>query len=397
MLITGMWEKKNNDYNEQRHAVTGKGYRLALIALGFVVLVTTQIGQMLFIYVKKNQIPDSFFIIERSVFIWFFWVMAVPAVYKLTKRFPLCEPGLLRNMAIHFVFAVVISPIHVLYNMGTYELLHHGTDPIRNVTQTFYNGLEVLVVVDILLYAVIAGVTQLISNYDQSKKRELKNLELESQLTTARLNVLKTQLQPHFLFNTLHGISSLIHENPEASRKMLNYLKILFEKSFNSDVQQLVLLEEELDLIGTYLEIEKTRLGNRMNVIWSIAPQSRSAIVPSLMLQPLVENAVKHGISQKINSGTIRLKTGIRNEMLELSVEDDGPGFNFNSPQRAGHGLGLQTTHERLFRLYDAFKFDITKSDLGGAKIEIRIPLMIHGSPLPFREIDYESAANYNC
>lgn len=369
----------------------GRKFGIALVVVGLMVLILTNIGQMLFIYLRENRSPDMTYIVERPVLIWFFWVPAMLFVHRLAILFPLSNLRQFKNFGIHLSMAFIVAPVHVMYNMGTYEVIHHNTDPISNYIQVFYYGLEMLMAVDFMLYAVIVAITQLKMNYDKSKERELKNLELEAQLADARLNVIKMQLQPHFLFNTLHSIMCLIQDDPSAARKMLDYLKLLFYKSFSSEVRQLVSLDDELELIKTYLEIERTRFSDRMNVIWEISPESRSAQVPALMLQPLVENAIKYGISNRIQSGTICLKAEVCNPILILSVEDDGPGFDLADSQVGKQGLGLKMTRERLFRLYDAYEFKVQKSELGGAKIEIRIPYSVKESPVFIREKNYEN------
>jgi len=188
------------------------------------------------------------------------------------------------------------------------------------------------------------GVAHALYYAARAGERERVAAQLQAQLTDARLAALSSQLNPHFLFNALNSIAELVHRDPVAADGMVVGLSALLRNSLESASSQQVALEEELRLLGYYLEIERIRLGERMRVEWAVAPEARAALVPPLLLQPLVENAVRHGISRRLTPGTIRVLAMIEAGRLCLEVHDDGAGQSAGS----GFGLGLGATGKRL-------------------------------------------------
>jgi two-component sensor histidine kinase len=195
------------------------------------------------------------------------------------------------------------------------------------------------------------GVAHALYYAARAAERERQAAQLQSQLTDARLAALSSKLNPHFLFNALNSIAELVHRDAVAADGMIVGLSALLRSSLESAASQEVPLDEELRLLGHYLDIEKIRLGERLRVEWAVAPETRAALVPPLLLQPLVENAVRHGISLRLGAGTIRvmaLREGT--SRLCLEVHDDGAGAGASAGN--GFGIGLGTTRQRLQALY---------------------------------------------
>jgi two-component system LytT family sensor kinase len=208
--------------------------------------------------------------------------------------------------------------------------------------------------------------------YREGKDRHLKAVELESMLRKAQLQALRSQLNPHFLFNTLHSIAELVHENPPLAERMLLRLSELLRSVLHAPPTLELPLADELDFIKAYLEIEQMRLGDRLHVTWDIAPEAQSARVPSLILQPLVENAIQHGIAATREGGTLTIRARKNDHIVELQVSDDGPGLvtKANGPLP---GVGLANTRDRLARLYgEQQQFELV--DDHGVTVTLRLP-----------------------
>jgi len=189
-----------------------------------------------------------------------------------------------------------------------------------------------------------------VTNYLEAEERKLEAVELGAMLQKAQLEALRSQLNPHFLFNTLHSIAELIHENPRHAEQMVLQLGELLHKSLKTQAVQ-VPLREELDFIRSYLAIEQMRLGDRLEVVWNIEPAVVDAPVPSLILQPLVENAIRHGIAVSSRGGRLQITAARAEGQLRLEVRDNGPGLG-GSDEKPGNGIGIENTRVRLERLY---------------------------------------------
>jgi len=214
------------------------------------------------------------------------------------------------------------------------------------------------------------------SSYQRERDHELEEAELRQQLVEARLDALRMQLNPHFLFNTLHTISALIHENPEAADRVVARLSELLRLSLDQSKAQEVPLHQELAFLDRYLEIEQTRFADRLKVDRAIEPGVQDALVPFLILQPLVENAIRHGIEQREEKGRLGITARQNNGVLALSVSDNGSGLADDNPEGfRGEGIGLSNTRSRLRHLYgNDQKLELQSVPGGGLEVRITIP-----------------------
>jgi signal transduction histidine kinase len=208
--------------------------------------------------------------------------------------------------------------------------------------------------------------------YRRFRERELQAAELQQKLVEARLEALRMQLNPHFLFNTLHAVSALIHEDPNAADRVLSELLRL---SLDQSKPQEVPLSEELAFLDRYLEIEQTRFADRLQVEKEVEPETERALVPYLILQPLVENAIRHGIEPREDTGRLAIRAHRSNGTLQLRVSDNGAGLPEEKGTPLREGIGLSNTRSRLQHLYgDGYRLELVSAPGGGLEARIDIP-----------------------
>jgi two-component system, LytTR family, sensor kinase len=255
--------------------------------------------------------------------------------------------------------------------------LHAFRNPSIVLKSMFFGS----VVDDIIgAYLLIVLVAHAVSYYGKMRERELRATQLEAQLTKAHLQTLKSQLQPHFLFNTLHSISALMLTDVTAADRMMTSLSDLLRMTLEDNGTQVTTLGREMEFLDVYLDIEKTRFEDRLRIVFDIAPDCLDAQVPHLLLQPLVENAVRHGVSKRSANGEIRLGARRESDDLQIRIRDNGPGLSvsFQGESNNGaskHGLGLSLTRERLLALYGSRQScEIRTLSDGGTEVSLRMP-----------------------
>jgi len=304
--------------------------------------------------------------------IWIFWAAAAPLVFWLARSIPL-QRGKLTWALTHLFIAIVFGLLHLLFWSGTvmiFERLQNGVTTRFSIL--FLNLSQYLLYVEVILYWGILGAAVAILALRQSRERELKTQALESQLQQAQLLALKQQLHPHFLFNSLNTVSMLVR-NGESHQavQMIAGLGELLRWSLNEQTDHEVRLAIELETARRYLAIEQFRFPDRLRVEFNVPDELMDASVPNLILQPLVENAVRHGIARLSSASLIRIRAERKAATLEILVEDDGKGF------AAGWqaGLGLENTRERLARVYGTeAELIIGQSETRGASVRLRLP-----------------------
>jgi Predicted signal transduction protein with a C-terminal ATPase domain len=227
------------------------------------------------------------------------------------------------------------------------------------------------------IYLCIVCVCWLFTHYQEAIERQRRTLELESRLTQANLQALKMQLQPHFLFNTLNTISSLIHESPAVADDMVGSLSQFLRTTLDVSSKNEIPLHEELEFVERYLEIQQVRFGDRLRIRREVELNSMNALVPPLLLQPLVENAIRYGVETRESGGMIAVQAARQGEKLHLEISDDGQGFG-SGHLLGGNGVGLSNTIARLQTLYgENHQFKLTANRPTGACIQIEIPFRI--------------------
>jgi len=232
-----------------------------------------------------------------------------------------------------------------------------------------------------LIYWIILGGIQAYQYYQRYIASELRLERLEHSFSEARLNALRMQLDPHFLFNALNTISSHVERDPKLTRRMIEHLGDLLRMSLESKDRQEVPLAEELAFLEHYLEIQKIRFGDQLRVVMDVAPEVKYAAVPSMFIQPLVENAIRHGISRRASGGTIVVRAKPLADRLEIRVIDDGVGLPLGWKIEEAEGLGLSITRQRIAGLHPngASRFVVRNRREGGTEVDVSLPLRLVG------------------
>ncbi len=325
-------------------------------------------------YMHSNGKHVPWSSIARRQFVsYFIWgAVLTPIVLAMCRRYPVERNNWGRMLLAHLGAGVGVAGLHALLRVPLHPLIYPGTsyDLSLHIVQGYFlaNGYD-----DLWMYTLVACGSHGWRYYGKYRDRELHAAHLETQLARAELQMLKMQLQPHFLFNTLHSISTLMHRDSEAADRMITRLADLLRVSLQNTGIEEVTLKREMEFLTGYLEIEQTRFQDRLTVRMEIDPAALDACVPNLLLQPLVENAIRHGIARRAGPGTVEIWGKLRGRTLVLGVRDDGPGMA--GVPRTGSGVGLTNTQARLEHLYGRdYRFDIVTGPTGGLEVRIEIP-----------------------
>ncbi|HEV7396428.1 MAG TPA: histidine kinase [Pyrinomonadaceae bacterium] len=313
-----------------------------------------------------------------QLLVWYLWGFLSPLILTLGRRFPLEGSAKLRGLLAHLIACVLFSALHVAAATALRMIIRPFDvwSDVRSFPTQYQDELHAFFLFDVLVYWAIFGVGYAFDYRERYRERESQASELKAQLAQAQLESLKMQLHPHFLFNTLHTIAGLVRGNEKAQAvDMISGLSDLLRHALESADEQEVTLKEEVNFINLYLDIQKVRFSDRLNVRMEIAPDTLEALVPNLILQPLVENAIRHGISLKNSSGLLVIKSYSENGHVHIMVSDDGPGLPSDWHLEKSKGIGLANTDGRLKHLYgNKYRFELRNGDKSGTTATITIP-----------------------
>ena len=352
-----------------------------LLGLAFWTLIGLSFASQFYLSSAKAGLPVSWGqAVSWALGDWYVWALLSMPIVQLARRFRFDAPAWWRNVGIHLAASLVCSLVYVVLR----ALLGQLQSRWVGAPVTFAEAFDPLVVktfqFNLLIYWVVVSVSHAFSYYRQFQERALRAAELEKRLTEARLQALQMQLNPHFLFNTLNAISSLMHQDVKAADRMLARLADLLRYALESTHAHEVPLRKELAFLDRYLDIERSRFGARLRVEKEVSPEALNVLVPNLMLQPLVENAIKHGIERKTRDGLITLRARAVQGRLMVEVRDNGPGLGPEGLRR--EGIGLSNTRARLQQLYGAaHRFELKTAEEGGLVVSIELPLQPHPPP----------------
>lgn len=302
--------------------------------------------------------------------LWGWWGCIAGTIWKLGPRMPSMLGFTPRVIAIHLLIGCALGVVHTLL-LGS-PLAGWKTHPTPSEWKYLFNinrfGLE------LLIYGFVFGITGIIQFQILAQRDAMKSLELQRQLSVAHLRALQMQLEPHFLFNTLNAITTLVElGRQKEAAEMLLHLNAILKSTLKRTTPEKVPLSQELEIVENYLAIEQIRFADRLKIEIKVDPGALNGLVPCFLLQPIVENAIRHGIAHCENAGTVEASARREGNLLHLQVRDSGPVKN--GRQQSGHGIGLKNTQERLAHFYQGeYEMKACPLDKGGFEVAITIP-----------------------
>jgi signal transduction histidine kinase len=348
--------------------------RLILYLLFWTLLGLLNVSQSYFLLTTLGRPFNIWMSLVFGLTDWYIWAALAPIVVYVGRCFPLGQRRWAVHVPLHMMFSVVCAFVTTLL---FYPVFVYMSPPVE-LPEPFWKRLEISFMREIHLYLwvywAILGVGHAIDYYRRYRERELSTAQLAARLAEAQLQVLKMQLDPHFLFNTLHAVTTLVHKSPESAEVMLTRLSDMLRMSLETSQTHEVPLRDELRLLEPYLEIQRVRFGSRLSVEIKIDPSAANGLVPNLILQPLVENAIRHGIEPQLGAGWVRIEAMRDGKFMAIHVSDNGPGFPDGSDS-VREGVGISNTMARLRYLYgEDYQFAISNGAGHGAVITLVIP-----------------------
>jgi two-component system, LytTR family, sensor kinase len=321
--------------------------------------------------------PRMLHLLALNMTYWYAWALLVPGVLWLARHYRFERNTWKRSAAVHAVGVVLFTFLHAVITVSIREPLiaWFGWRTARwwsQFQELFFLNFDW----EMMTYWAFVVLSHALHYHSQAQERALAAAQLQMRLAEAQLQALQRQLHPHFLFNTLHTISALMHRDTEAADTMLARLSDLLRLTLDRLGIQEVPLKEELEFLEKYLEIERTRFGDRLTVQMEIEPETLDVCVPNLILQPLVENAIRHGIAPKVGGGRLQIVARRTGDRLWLMVRDTGPGLTQAKLDAFNSGVGVSNTRSRLEHLYPgAHRFDFHEPSDGGLAVTIELPV----------------------
>lgn len=329
-------------------------------------------------YTMRGALRQEWIWVAMQVPRWLLWVPFTPLIFAATRRFPLAHPRLRRSLLVHLGLAtltiVLVEGTYAQLSLVVERLAGSVVAPGRPPALVL-TAISVLtrLVSGVVTYAAVVGVASALDSQRRLRHREAHAARLEADLARAQVQAIKMQVQPHFLFNTLHAINVLIVEDPAAATRMVTLLGDLLRQTLSRATVERVPLRSELELLTLYLDIQQVRFRDRLQVVFDVPEATLSALVPDLVLQPLAENAIKHGVGMQTEGGTVRVMARRDGDTLVLEVVDTGlgPVGDVPPPER----VGLSTVRARLERLYGADQaLTLLPAPGGGCLARIALP-----------------------
>jgi signal transduction histidine kinase len=368
-------------------------FKIFAVATAFGIFSGLQAYNYVTLFTDRKQ--PFHILLALNITYWYAWAVLVPGILWMAWRYPFGRQTWKRAAAVHVGSVVIFTFAHAVLTVTCRVLIMKALAG-RDVSWWMYFQELFFLNFDweMMTYWAVVGFSHALDFHRESQERELTAAQLRTRLVEANLQALQRQLHPHFLFNTLNTISALMHRDTEAADAMLERLSDLLRLTLDRVGTQHVSLQDELDFLRMYLEIEKTRFGERLQVHTEIDLETLDAAVPNLVLQPLVENALRHGIGPKIGGGRVDIIARREGDNLVLEVRDNGVGLTKDAFR---NGVGLTNTRSRLEHLYgDRYRFECQTPLGGGVVVTVVIPFTSDGGqPLSLgpERTDMESVA----
>jgi two-component system LytT family sensor kinase len=330
---------------------------------------------------EKTKLADA---LRYNLVHFYLWAGLSLLLFQFSRRFRVeFNPLKLRNLLLHIPILLTFAAVHQTIHIAIFWYLTlRFRPPFPSLRECYraYFGLGFYL--DVIIAALIVIAVHAILYYRDFRASELEQSLLRARLAEAQLRALKMQLHPHFLFNTLHSISSLVLEDAAKANNMIARLGDFLRLTLDNSDQQMVTLKEEMEFLHCYLEIEQVRFGDRLTIDFEIEATALSGQLPHLILQPVVENAVQHAIAPRIAPGRINIEAKRLNGLLRVAVTDTGPGSATASKPAEGHGLGLSNVRARLRETYGTrFRFETENISEGGLKVIMEVPFNAGSDP----------------
>jgi Histidine kinase len=306
--------------------------------------------------------------------LWGWWACVASALWKIGQRVPLISSLTPMTGCTHVLAASALGVAHLLL-LGSVGFSEEGWQAKESALSVWTSGFGInRFGMELLMYGFVFGLTAMTQLQIRAQHEAMRSLELQRQLSAAHLRALQMQLEPHFLFNTLNAITTLVElGRQKAAAEMLGHLNALLKTTLARTTPEKVPLSQELEFVGNYLAIEQVRFADRLRVEMNVDPSAVDGLVPSFLLQPIVENAIRHGIARCEHHGLVEASAIREGDELHLRVRDTGTGRI--SVQQNGHGIGLNNTRERLDHFYpDGYKMQAQPLVTGGFEVAITIP-----------------------
>ena len=310
---------------------------------------------------------------------WWSWGLLAPLIVAIDRRLPSSEKQLARRVLFHVLVSGPVTAAYVYVYAAMRALVGVSTWRAVYDPQTLLSALRGMFLWSWLVYWLIVGAWQAYQYYQRYLSTELRMERLERRFTEARLNALRMQLDPHFLFNALNTISSQVERDPRMARAMIERLGDLLRLSLESRDKEEIPLAEEMAFLDHYLAIQRIRFRDRLTIETDVDPTVAYATVPCLFIQPLVENAIRHGISPRASGGTVIVSARRVEDQLQILVVDDGVGVPPGWSLEESAGLGLSLTRDRIAGLYPdgAGRLEVRRRKEGGTEVAVTLPLRV--------------------
>jgi sensor histidine kinase YesM len=311
--------------------------------------------------------------------LWGWWACVASALWKIGERVPLMSSLTPMTASTHVLTASALGVLHLLL-IGSVGFSVAGWQAKASALSVWTSQFGInRFGMELPMYGFVFGLTGVIQLQIRAQREAIRSLELQRQLSAAHLRALQMQLEPHFLFNTLNAITTLVElGRQKAAAEMLGHLNALLKSTLARTTPEKVPLSQELEFVGNYLAIEQVRFADRLRVEMNVDPSAVDGLVPSFLLQPIVENAIRHGIARCEHNGLVEASAIRDGDELHLRVRDTGTGMMY--AQQNGHGIGLSNTRERLDHFYqDGYKMQAQPLSTGGFEVAITIPYECHG------------------
>jgi signal transduction histidine kinase len=349
-----------------------------LVVLGFWTVIVlaystrTEVRSGTFVWVPLSWVDA----LKAAAAQWYAWGLLSVGIYWVNKALPVARDALFTRLLFHLPLSLAFTVAYTYLNYGFSLALDAPLETNWVGESVFATLSRVTYRLGTFVYWAVVAMCVALEYQSDSKDRQLRNVQLERLLSEARLATLRTQLDPHFLFNTLNAISAYVESRPREARLMLEQLGGMLRMSLESADDQEIALERELAFSDRYVQLQLVRLGDRLDVVVDVAPDVLSSAVPTFILQPLIENAIRHGVSKLTGAGRIEIRAVRQGDTLRLGVSDNGPGLPPGWTMERNLGIGLTNTQARLRHLYgdQEQRLRVGPAAGGGVLVEVVLP-----------------------